>query len=80
MQNLDSPDDENEKKLLCQGALLQYNISESHIIENPAKSYSDYLVDGGPIWQLEHRGMTEQEAEAFRQDCERLNKLADKSS
>ena len=46
MQNLDSPDDENEKKLLCQGALLQYNISESQIIENPAKSYSDYLVDG----------------------------------
>ena len=42
------------------------------------KKYSDYLVNGVPLWQLEHRGMTEQKVGAFRQEYERLNKLVDK--
>ena len=36
------------------------------------KKYSDYLVNGVPIWQIERRGMAEEEAEAFKQECERL--------
>ena len=28
-------------------------------------NYSDYLIDGIPIWQVENRGMTEEEAEAY---------------
>ncbi|MGB7664071.1 MAG: hypothetical protein WBL67_15155 [Nitrososphaeraceae archaeon] len=44
------------------------------------KKYSDCLVDGIPIWEIEKRGMTAEEAEAFRQECERLNKIGDKGS
>ena len=40
----------------------------------PKKPYSDYLVDGAPIWEVEHRGMTEEEAEAFKAEVERLRK------
>lgn len=43
----------------------------SHRSVNP---YSDYLIDGAPIWQIENRGMTSEEAEAFRIECERLQK------
>ena len=38
------------------------------------KKYSDYLVNGVPIWQIERRGMAEEEAEAFKQECERLRR------
>lgn len=38
------------------------------------KPYSGFLVNGVPIWQLEKRGMTKEEDEAFRAEVERLNK------
>jgi hypothetical protein len=36
------------------------------------KPYSDFLIDGIPIWQKENRGMTEEEAKAFIQEAKRL--------
>lgn len=38
------------------------------------KPYSDFLVNGVPIWQLAKRGMTKEEDEAFRAEVERLRK------
>ena len=38
----------------------------------PPRPYSDFLVDGVPKWQIENRGMTEEEAEAFVRETERL--------
>lgn len=38
------------------------------------KPYSDNLVDGVPIWQKENRGWTQEEAEAYKLEIERLGK------
>ena len=37
-------------------------------------TYSDLLIDGVPIWDIEKRGMTEQEAKAFKEEVEGLRK------
>ena len=31
------------------------------------RPYSDYLIEGVPVWQVENRGMTEEEGEAYKQ-------------
>jgi hypothetical protein len=44
------------------------------------RQYSDFLKDGVPIWQIEQRGMTEEEADAFKNEVEmqvKWSKLAD---
>ena len=42
--------------------------------EKVKRQYSEYLVDGVPIWERESRGMNQEEAEAFKTECERLGK------
>jgi hypothetical protein len=37
-----------------------------------AKTYSDYLIDGIPIWRKENRGMTDEEGQAYKTEVERL--------
>ena len=41
------------------------------------KKYSDYLVNEIPIWQIERRGMTQEEEEAYMDEVERLKKEAE---
>ena len=36
--------------------------------------YSDFLVNGVPVWQLEKRGRREEEAQTFRDEVERKGK------
>lgn len=40
------------------------------------RQYSEYLVDGVPIWERENRGMNQEEAEAFKAESKRLGKEA----
>ena len=54
--------------------------SSATFSNSTGRPYSDYVVDGVPIWQKENRGMTKEEGEAFVQETERLKKLADKGS
>jgi hypothetical protein len=42
--------------------------NESH------RPYSDFLVDGIPKWQVENRGMTDEEAQAYKDEVERALK------
>ena len=44
-----------------------------------ARPYSDFLIDGIPKWEIENRGMTHEEAEAFKEEIARIGrrKVAD---
>jgi hypothetical protein len=39
-------------------------------LANDRKRYADYLKDGVPICEIEKRGMTQEEAEAFKEEVE----------
>ena len=58
------------------GGTFSFNPPNRDVKEEPTKppprSYSDFLVDGVPKWQIENRGMTEEESQAFIQETERL--------
>jgi hypothetical protein len=38
------------------------------------KQYSDYLINGIPIWQIENRGMTKEESDAYQEEVIRLGR------
>lgn len=38
------------------------------------KKYSDYLLNGIPIWKQENRGMNDEEPEAFKDEVARLGR------
>jgi hypothetical protein len=55
--------------------LRSYNVSQaSQASQTHPRPYSDLLVNRVPKWELEKRGMTEEEAQAFRKEVEQLNK------
>lgn len=66
MQELEGSESEDCKKLLSQADPLKTTFS--------GKQYSDYLVNGVPIWEIENRGKTVDEDEAYRTECERLKR------
>jgi hypothetical protein len=72
---------------LLRGALQQFsnnNTEESSTSEVTAiaveikpesrqqRTYSDFLVDGIPLWQIENRGKTPEEDAAYKQEIEKL--------
>lgn len=77
MQELDSSELKDCKKLLSQpksNNLIFSNPEAGNKQPSPSqtKPYSDYLVNGVPIWQIENRGWTHEEAEAFKEEIARL--------
>lgn len=65
-----------KKMVMCEGGeiLLSPHNSEIERSVYTNKKYSDFLIDGVPIWEVEHRGMTEEEALAFKEEVESLGK------
>jgi hypothetical protein len=51
--------------------LLRPNNSEIERSASTSKKYSDFLIDGVPIWEVEHRGVTEEEALSFKERSRR---------
>ena len=56
----------------------QEKVTDSKTICPKPKPYSDYLIEGIPIWQKENRGMTEEEAEAYKEEVARIGRGRDK--
>lgn len=44
------------------------------MVVEPTRPYSDFVVNGVPIWQIENRGKTVEEDQAYNREVERLNK------
>jgi hypothetical protein len=69
--NNDEPDNEIHNHV--SGDIIETRVSfEQKLVPKTPQTYSDYLIDGVPIWQIENRGMTKEEGEAYKQEVERL--------
>lgn len=73
-QNGSIVDDNDNAKSGVYTSTAQISVHKYTASTPTTKPYSDYLVDGVPIWEIENRGMTQEEAEAYRNEYDRLQK------
>ena len=66
----------NDDKVTADTFLHSHNASH---VSHTSQTYSDFLLDGVPIWQIENRGMTHEEAEAFKEEVVRIGNGKSKS-
>jgi hypothetical protein len=59
----------NDDKVTADTFLHSHNASH---VSHTSQTYSDFLLDGVPIWQIENRGMIHEEAEAFKEEVVRI--------